>query len=195
MDKTLLSIEASLTVIVLIGFFFILLGYINSKNSLKNSDYIVGNRDESAISLTSSLTASALGAWILFGPASAATWGGIGAVIGYALGTAAPMLFLYNFGPKIRKEFPNGMSLTDYVQKRFGLGILKIILFLILFYLTIFLIAEVTAIAFLLNLISRTPLWVTAGLTLIMISTALNLKSVYSVIKLLITANLIKFYF
>ena len=36
---------------------------------------------------------------------------------------------------------------------------------------------------------------ITAGLTLIMISTALNLNSVYSVIKLLITANLIKFYF
>ena len=77
------------------------------------------------------------------------------------------MLFLLNFGPKIRKEFPNGMSLTEFVKKRFGLGILKIILFLILFYLTIFLIAEVTAIAFLLNLISRTPLWATAGLTLI----------------------------
>jgi hypothetical protein len=29
----------------------------------------------------------------LFGPASAATWGGIGAVIGYALGTAFPMIF------------------------------------------------------------------------------------------------------
>ena len=99
--------------------------------------------------------------------ASLATWGGIGAVLGYALGTAAPMLFLLNFGPKIRKEFPNGMSLTEFVKKRFGLGILKIILFLILFYLTIFLIAEVTAIAFLLNLISRTPLWATAGLTLI----------------------------
>ena len=38
---------------------------------------------------------------------------------------------------------------------------------LILFYLTIFLIAEVTAIAFLINLISKTPLWISAGLTLI----------------------------
>ena len=28
-----------------------------------------------------------------------------------ALGTAAPMLFLYNFGPKIRKEFPKGWLL------------------------------------------------------------------------------------
>ena len=59
-------------------------------------------------------------------PSSAATWGGIGAVIGYALGTAAPMLFLYNFGPKIRREFPNGLTLTEFIQKRFGQTILKI---------------------------------------------------------------------
>ena len=36
-----------------------------------------------------------------------------------------------------------------------------------MFYLVIFLIAEVTAIAFLLNFISKTPLWITAGITLI----------------------------
>ena len=78
---------------------------------------IVGDRNESIFSLTTSLSASALGAWILFGPASAATWGGIGAVIGYAAGAAAPMLFLFNFGPKIRKEFPKRLSLTEFVKK------------------------------------------------------------------------------
>ena len=167
METTYLSIQSSLIVIVVVGLFFIGLGYINSKKTVDNRNYIIGNRDENIFSLTVSLAASALGAWILFGPASAATWGGIGAVIGYALGTAAPMLLLYNFGPKIRKEFPKGLSLTEFIKKRFGLGILKISLFLILFYLVIFLIAEVTAIAFLLNFISKTPLWITAGITLI----------------------------
>ena len=66
--------------------------------------------------------------------ASAATWGGIGAVIGYALGTATPMFFLLNFGPKIRKEFPTGLTLTQFIKKRFGSEILKLSLFLILFY-------------------------------------------------------------
>ncbi|MDB3858323.1 sodium:solute symporter, partial [Pelagibacteraceae bacterium] len=167
MEKTHISIQTSLTVTIMVGLFFIGLGYFNSKKATNNKNYIVGNRDENVFSLTASLTASALGAWILFGPASAATWGGIGAVIGYALGTAAPMLFLYNFGPKIRKEFPNGLTLTEFIKKRFGIGILKISLFLILFYLTIFLIAEVTAIASLLNFISQVPLWITAGITLI----------------------------
>ena len=167
MEKIYISAQLSIVVTVIIGLFFIGLGYLNSKKISNNQKYIVGERDENTFSLTASLTASALGAWILFGPASAATWGGIGAVIGYALGTAAPMLFLYNFGPKIRKEFPKGLTLTEFIKKRFGVGILKISLFLILFYLTIFLIAEVTAIASLLNFIAQVPLWITAGITLI----------------------------
>ena len=162
-----ISIETSLTVTIIVGIFFITLGYLNSNKIYNNKNYIVGDREENTFSLTASLTASALGAWILFGPSSAATWGGIGAVIGYALGTAAPMLFLYNFGPKIRKEFPKGLTLTEFIKKRFSLGILKLCLFLILFYLIIFLIAEVTAIASLLNFISQVPLWITAGITLI----------------------------
>ena len=108
----------------LVGFFLSLRLSKFKKNS-NNKNYIVGDRNENTFSLTTSLTASALGAWILFGPASAATWGGIGAVIGYALGTATPMLFLFNFGPKIRKEFPKGLTLTEFIKKRFGLGILK----------------------------------------------------------------------
>ena len=167
METIYLSIQSSLTVTIIVGLFFIGLGYLNSKKTIDNRNYIIGNRDENTFSLTTSLAASALGAWILFGPASAATWGGFGAVIGYALGAATPMLLLYNFGPKIRKEFPKGLSLTEFIKKRFGTGILKLSLFLILFYLIIFLIAEVTAIAFLLNFISKTPLWITAGTTLL----------------------------
>ena len=166
MEKIYLSAQTSLLVTILVGLFFVGLGYLNSKKIQNKSNYIIGNKDENTFSLTTSLSASALGAWILFGPASAATWGGIGAVIGYAFGTATPMLLLYNFGPKIRKEFSKGLSLTQFIKKRFGLGVLKISLFLILFYLTIFLIAEVTAIAFLINFISKTPLWITAGITL-----------------------------
>jgi len=167
MKDIYLSTQTTLIITLVVGAFFIALGYKNLKKISDNKSFIIGDRKEGIFSLTTSLSASALGAWILFGPASAATWGGIGAVIGYALGTAAPMLFLLNFGPKIRREFPNGMSLTELIKRRFGTGILKLMLVLILFYLTIFLIAEVTAIAFLINLISKTPLWITSGLTLI----------------------------
>ena len=78
MKETYLPIQTSLSITLIIGLFFIGLGFLKSKKTLNNNNFIVGNRDEDIFSLTSSLTASALGAWILFGPASAATWGGIG---------------------------------------------------------------------------------------------------------------------
>ena len=104
MEQTYLSLHSALLLIIIVGLFFILIGYLNTKKLTNNRNYIVGDRRENTFSLTASLVASALGAWILFGPASASTWGGIGAVFGYALGTATPMLFLYNFGPKIKKR-------------------------------------------------------------------------------------------
>ena len=85
METIYLSIQSSLTVTIIVGLFFIGLGYLNSKKTVDNRNYIVGKRDENTFSLTTSLAASALGAWILFGPASAATWGGLGAVIGLSL--------------------------------------------------------------------------------------------------------------
>ena len=97
METIYLSIQSSLTVTIIVGLFFIGLGYLNSKKTVNNRNYIIGNRDENTFSLTTSLAASALGAWILFGPASAATWGGIGAVIGYALGSATPMLLSVSY--------------------------------------------------------------------------------------------------
>ena len=74
MEKIYLSIQSSITVIYSRSFFYWTRLYKFKKN-INNKNYIVGGRNENIFSLTASLTASALGAWILFGPASAATWG------------------------------------------------------------------------------------------------------------------------
>ena len=126
------------------------------------SNYLTANRSVGLFSLTTSLTASALGAWILFGPVSASTWGGIGSIIGYSLGTAFPMFFLIFLGKKIRKEFPKGSTLVEFLRKKFGQSLFKLILLMMIFYMFIFLCAEVTAISVLINYISGTPLWLTA---------------------------------
>ena len=95
MDKVYyLNQSSSLTLVIIISLIFVTLGLYYSKKYKGLNNYLTANRNIGLFSLTTSLTASALGAWILFGPASAATWGGIGAVIGYALGTAFPMIFL-----------------------------------------------------------------------------------------------------
>ena len=168
MDKThFLSQSTSLILVITISLIFVLLGLYNSKKNPGLNNYLTANRNIGLFSLTTSLTASALGAWILFGPASAATWGGIGAIIGYSLGTAFPMFFLIYLGKKIRKEFPKGSSLIEFMRKKFGKSLFKLILLMTIFYMFIFLCAEVTAIAVLINYISGTELWITALIVLL----------------------------
>ncbi len=168
MDKTFfLSQSMSLTLVIIISLMFVFLGLYNSRNYQGLTNYLTANRNIGLFSLTTSLTASALGAWILFGPASAATWGGIGAIIGYSLGTAFPMFFLIYLGKKIRKDFPKGSSLIEFMRKKFGKSLFKLILLMTIFYMFIFLCAEVTAVAVLINYISGTKLWITALIVLI----------------------------
>ena len=168
MDKTyFISQSTSLSLVIIISLIFAILGLYYSKKFKGINNYLTANRNIGLFSLTTSLVASALGAWILFGPASAATWGGIGAVIGYALGTAFPMIFLIYLGKKIRKEFPKGSSLIEFMRKKFGKSLFKLILLMTIFYMFIFLCAEVTAVAVLINFISGTELWITAIIVLL----------------------------
>ena len=167
MNKTyLINQSTSLTLLIIISLIFAILGIYNSKKFRGINNYLTANRNIGFFSLTTSLVASALGAWILFGPAAAASWGGIGAVIGYALGTAFPMIFLIYLGKKIRNEFPNGSSLIEFMRKKFGKSLFKLILLMTIFYMFIFLCAEVTAVAVLINYISGTELWITALIVL-----------------------------
>ena len=99
MDKTyFLTQSTSLTIVIIISLIFLILGIYHSNKFQGLNNYLTANRNIQTFSLTTSLIASALGAWILFGPASASTWGGMGAIIGYSLGTAFPMFFLIFFG-------------------------------------------------------------------------------------------------
>ena len=164
-----LNQNLTLLLIFIVSLVFALIGILYSKKYRNLSNYLTAGRNIGSLSLTTSLVASALGAWILFGPASAATWGGIGSVIGYALGTAFPMIAFIFLGTKIRKVFPRGNTLTEFIYQKFGKKLFKLILILTVFYMFIFLCAEVTAVSMLINYISGTPLWLTA--TLIVITT------------------------
>ena len=157
-----LSQSTAILLTLTISITFVIVGIIYSFKYKGLDNYLVANRSIGTFSLTTSLVASALGAWILFGPASASTWGGIGAVIGYALGTAFPLFILIFLGIKFRKNFPKGKTLIEIIRKKFGNKLFKLTLFLSVFYMTIFLIAEVTAVSLLINYISGTKLWITA---------------------------------
>ncbi len=158
----ILSQSNAIFITLIISIIFLASGFYYSRKHKGLNNYLVANRNIGVFSLTTSFVSSALGAWILFGPASAATWGGVGAVIGYALGTAFPLFILIHLGEKFRKSFPKAKTLIEVVRLKFGSQLFKLILFLTIFYMVIFLIAEVTAVSILVNYISGTSLWVTA---------------------------------
>ena len=163
MDQiNIINQNLTLILLIIICLSFVIFGIHYSKKFQGLNNYLVANRNVGTLSLTTSLVASALGTWILFGPASAATWGGIGAVIGYSLGTAFPLFILIYLGKKFRNLYPKAKTLIEVVQAKFGKKLFKLILFLTIFYMLIFLIAELTAVSILVKYISGTPLWITA---------------------------------
>ena len=130
MEKQLYFLSQNLTllIIIVVSLSFALVGILYSRKKQSLSNYLTAGRSVGTLSLSTSLIASALGAWILFGPASAATWGGIGSVVGYSLGAAFPMIAFIFLETKIRKIFPNGNTLTEFIYKKFGKKIFRLIL-------------------------------------------------------------------
>jgi SSS family solute:Na+ symporter len=158
--------------ILIISLFVICLGFMSfgyyvSRGKISQSAFLVSDRNVNVFGLTFSLTASCFGIWILIGPAEASTWGGVGAVIGYAAGQSFVFLYFSKIGEKIRKTLPNAKSLTEVIEKRYDQKVLKLILILTILYLYVYFCAEVTAISKVVNLILGTPLWLTAALTII----------------------------
>jgi len=158
----ILSQSNAIIITLLISVVFLVIGIIYSRNSSDLKNYLVANRSIGTFSLSASFISSALGSWILFGPSSAATWGGIGAVIGYSLGTAFPLFFLIHLGKEFRTQYPKGQTLFEVINLKLGNDLFRLILLLSFFYMTIFLIAEVTAVSILIRYLSGTDLWVTS---------------------------------
>ncbi len=129
-------------------------------------DFLVARNSQSATATVFTLLASSLGAWILFAPAQAASWGGLAAVLGYALGSMAPRIVMMPLGKRMRQVLPRGHTLTEFVMARYGHAMHALILLIMLFYLFITLTAEITAMAKIITLIAPVPLWVSAAVVL-----------------------------
>lgn len=130
-------------------------------------DYVIARNSQSTIATMLTLLATSLGAWILFAPAQAATWGGLAAVIGYALGAMSPRLLMIPLGRRMRELIPQGHTLTEFVVARYGRGMYGLTLLIMLFFMFITLSAEITAIAKLVTLLAPVPLWATAAIVMV----------------------------
>ncbi len=125
-------------------------------------DYLVARNSAGSTLATATLVASVAGAWILFSPAEAGTWAGIAAIVGYGIGQAAPLIAFIWLGPKMRSVMPEGHSLTEFVWYRYGPAMYVFTLGVIIFYMFVFLSAELTGISLALNLLADVPLLLTA---------------------------------
>ena len=167
MDQVYLSQSTTMTILLITALSFAVIGIFYSRKNNSIKSYLNAGRSIKRESLTASLVASCFGVWILIGPSEAATWGGLGAIIGYSFGQALPFLAFYFFGKRMRKIMPTGNSLTQFVFIRFGARMFKLILFLTIFYMFVYLTAEVTAVAKIVNLLSNIPLWQTSLIIII----------------------------
>lgn len=154
----------ALTVLTLAAFSGLAIWHTRGRNT-SVEDFISARGTSGQGMTTASLVASVMGVWILLSPAEAgASFGGISAVLGYAVGEMLPMLVYIRLGPRIRELIPEGHSLTEYVLARFGLGMYVFVLLVSVFYMFIFLSAELTGITSAFELIAGVPRWQTATL-------------------------------
>ena len=124
--------------------------------SLKSSEdeYFVLGKSEGVLGLSLSFYASGMGLWILTSPAEVA-WYGLGYdIYGYALSAATPFILIYIFGPKIADLLPNGATLAQFVETKYGNIAQKIVSIVAVIYMGAFLIAEFASISFVFESIS-----------------------------------------
>lgn len=163
----MLNTGTTLLFLVLFSAAFTVAGIACARGSRDTlEDYIVARNSQTTTATVLTLLASSLGAWVLFAPAQAASWGGLAALVGYACGAMAPRLVLIPLGRRMRALAPQGHTLSEFVFIRYGRGLYALILLIMLFYLGIVLTAEITAMAKLVALIAPIPLWLTAAVVL-----------------------------
>ncbi|MFB6166235.1 MAG: sodium:proline symporter [Haloarculaceae archaeon] len=142
-----------------------LLGVLASRGRVESIEDYVSARDSAGSgTLTATLIASSMGAWILLSPAEVGTSTGLTAVIGYGLGSAVPMVAFAIVGPRIRRVMPAGHSLTEFARARFGPAMHAYVLLISGFYMFVFLAAELTGVTTAVDAVAGVPRWQTAAL-------------------------------
>lgn len=143
---------------------FTLVGLLAARGRVRSvEDFIAARGTIGRGTMTATVVASIMGAWILFSPAEAgAAFGGLPAIMGYAIGSAIPLLLFVPIGRRIRQVMPSGHSLTEFAYARYGTAMYLFVLVVSVFYMFIFLAAEMTGIAAALAFVAGVPLWQTS---------------------------------
>lgn len=137
--------------------FFIWVALRERRPSTSLDDYLTARGSQGATTLGLSFLASGLGGWILFVPPEIGAFVGPVALLGYALAAALPFWLLAWCGPAIRQRLPQGRTIAEYAQARFGAGLRLWVTALSVLYMLCFITAELTAIGGITALLSELP--------------------------------------
>lgn len=98
------------------------------------------------VSLGLSFFSSAMGGWVLFSAPEVGALSGWWGIIGYALASSLPFVLFMWLGPIIRRRFTGGFCLTDWVRQRFGRPLQLYVSLVTVFYMWVYMVAELTSI-------------------------------------------------
>ena len=125
---------------------FAVVGTTGRARPASRDDYLSARASQRVPALALSLFASGMGVWILFTPPTVAAFNGIPGALGYGLAAAAPLVAFGVLGPRVRDSLPTGITLTDWVRLRHGRGFQLYVGLVSVFYMFMFVTAELTAI-------------------------------------------------
>ncbi|KAL7790740.1 hypothetical protein V8C37DRAFT_403342 [Trichoderma ceciliae] len=147
------SVAASNAIIyVTYGFFLVMgTGIAWRMRKQPNTDFLSGNRTQTALPLAFNFIASALGSGILFSYPELATIAGVQGVVVYALASALPLLVFAAVGPMIRRRCPDGFVLTEWTRQRYGTVTMLYLSFMTLVTLFLYMVAELSAVGQVVN--------------------------------------------
>ena len=114
-------------------------------------DYLTARNSIGTGLSVATLVATLAGGWILSSPALVGYFFGPAAILGYCLGQAAPMWLFPLVGNRVRALHPQATTLSDAVGARYGRPVRLLVSLLGIFYMGVYLAAELTVIAQSLN--------------------------------------------
>jgi Na+/proline symporter len=121
-------------------------GYNKRKQIADTESFITARKSVDHRYIAWSFYAGAVGAWVIASPASYAAYAGMLGLVFYSLSSGLPFIMIAFAGEKIRTKVPHVLSLTDYMGWRFGFAAKTLVVLIILFNMSIALLAEYSTI-------------------------------------------------
>lgn len=130
----------------------------DNNNEIDTADHFLSARNSAGpVAIALSFFASGMGAWVLYGTTEMGatpqlSWLG---VIGYSGASSFPALLICILGPKVRAMDTKAFSTTDFGRQRYGRVMQVVIAAVSVFYMFIFIVAELTSISSIFELLTN----------------------------------------